>query len=147
MKRLETIRPAVELAANHTGLPTYANVKRPEVGFDGDAWVWTWRQVRERQIAEVSVVARPQEAGIEIRVAGSAWMLDQRQPAASRLYYARFFDSPDFLPAVDALAAELGPPLKKAWSEAAAIADQLPTIERQQANFIAGLKEKGLLGG
>lgn len=143
MKRLESIRPAVEKAAKVADLPTY-KVDRPPVGFDGDAWVWTWRRGEER-IAEVSVLARPEAigAGVDIRVTAGAWMLKRRDVATSmRLFYSRYFDE---VPPVDALAIELGQPLKNAWNYALTAAEQLPQIEEQRAKFLADLRGRKLL--
>lgn len=142
MKRLESIRPAVEIAAKAADLPTY-RLDHSVVGFDGDAWVWTWRK-GEDQIAEVAVVARPEAigVGVDIRVTAGAWMVKRRDVATSRLFYARYFEE---LPSVSALANELGPPLKNAWQHAVMAAAQLPQIEEQRAKFMANLRDMKLL--
>lgn len=145
MKRLEQIKPAVELAAKEAGLPAPKRADVPfPVGFDGDAWVWTWRQKeKETGIAEVSVVARPEaEVAVEIRVSAGAWMPQRRHVAVSRLFYSRFFDQ---VPPVDVLRNELGPPLKNAWQSALSMADQLPQREKSRTEFLDSLKAKGWL--
>lgn len=145
MKRLDLIKPAVERAASSAGLPRAESRDMPfPVGFDGDAWVWTWREEKQFGIAEVSVVARPEGGitGIEIRVSANAWMPQRRDVATRRSFYARFFEEP---PPVDALAAELSTPMKNAWQHALTMADQLPEREKNRTAFLDSLKSRGWL--
>ncbi len=148
MKRLETIKPAVEAAAKAGGLP--APVVPLPVGFDGDAWVWTWRgerkigEEKEMGIAEASVVARPEASdGVEIRVSARAWMPHRRHVVPRRLFYSRFFEH---VPSVEVLTVELREPLYNAWQNAIGMADQLPQTEKARTAFLDSLKTKGLLG-
>lgn len=125
-------------------------------GFDGDSWVWLWRNYLDGQtrVAETLFRARPDslETGLHTEVSAMAWMVDQRQLSWARPYGTRYLDlksgelvSPDQA-AQDRLAEGLAERLSDAWKGAMVAVAQLEDLDAHRERTIRKVREQGLLG-
>jgi hypothetical protein len=124
------------------------DVNLPEVRgmFEGDSWIWTWRQWGE-QVAEAIARIRPDVFGdgIEIGVSAGAWMPTKRHIAAGRTYYIKYIELKQIPYMQDSLTAELTNALRQAWQGAKEMAPRLHEVEQARSELMSKLRAMDLL--
>ena len=139
----------VEEAAAKAALPPRTG------GFDGDAWVWRWRQALPPDVppdltAETRLRIRPGSLeGANFEVSIAAWLESHRDVAASEVLWSQFYRPSDVerLKATGELTKELARFLRQGMLAVKTLAQRLPEISESRSQLLDELRARNLLDG
>lgn len=146
----------VEGAAKVAELP-----ERVVRGFDGDSWVWIWRDYYDEQTrrwhaadetaagqrtAETRVSARPDplSAGTEVRVSAAAWMENRRDISWARTQWSRYVNSSLNQEGLQRLQRVLTDLLRETRRIARENAKRLDEVADRRQQAVNNLRERGV---
>ena len=140
MDWLDDIVDIVNKAAERAELPP-----RP-VAFDGESWVWIWRELEGQNLPGVpEALARAQPdvmfQGIETTIAAGAWMREHRNISIGRTIYTRYIPLNRLRLAPEQLTVAFAQHLRNARETARYLASQLPAIKEQREAFRQSLDD------
>lgn len=121
-------------------------------GFDGDEWVWAWRENTEAPnkkacVTEASLRLReyPEGERAEFTVTAGAWLRDTRRIALAHPVARRLVALKEIEKEKNDLIKDLGSGLGMAKREADELRKKLPEYEAKNDDLLRTLREKGFL--